>query len=185
MSAGAQLASSPEATATTVTAIPGPGGSHRDTGFDLRRPQFTAQAPATPGQTECTRNLLRTACSPSRDAGQSDALAWFNEAKAPYMAIQNALQTASTEMQAENMDGVRGACEQILSNSQRLRSTLPSPDEALTTEVEGAVDELITAANLCLGPDATSNAQALMSHVESANAHFANAQGIIENKSPQ
>ncbi|ULE33606.1 hypothetical protein [Mycobacterium sp. IDR2000157661] len=182
MSAGAQLPFSPEA-AATVTATPG-FGSNRDSGFDLRRPQFTAQAPATPGQVECIPNLSRTACPPVRDRADSAAAGWMNEAQGPYTAIQSSLQTAASEMQAQNMDGVRSACKQILSNSQRLRNTLPSPDEALTAEVEGAVSELITAANMCLGPDATSNAQALMSHVEQANAHFANAQQIMESKSP-
>ncbi|MEO3761503.1 hypothetical protein ABGB19_24895 [Mycobacterium sp. B14F4] len=183
MSAGAQLPFSPEAAASSVTATPG-FGSNRDSGFDLRRPQFTAQAPATPGQVECIPNLSRSACPPSRNVADSAAAGWLRAAQGPYTAIQSSLQTAASEMQAQNMDGVRSACQQILSNSQRLRNTLPSPDEALTAEVEGAVSELITAANMCLGPDATSNAQALMSHVEQANAHFANAQQIMESKSP-
>jgi hypothetical protein len=172
LSAGAQLANSPEAAATTVTATPW-----------MPRPQYTAEAPSVPGQTECTPNVLRRACSPSRDLEQSAALAWFNEAKSPYTAIQDAVQAATTEMQDSNMDGVRSACQQLRSSSQKLGHTLPSPDQALTAEVQGAVDELITAADLCLAPDATSNVQALMSHVEQANSHFSNAQQIIEGKS--
>jgi hypothetical protein len=183
LSAGTQLANSPEAAASTVTATPGVGSSNRDSGFDLRRPQFTAQAPATPGQVECIPNLSRTACPPSRDVGQTAAVAWFDKAKAPYFAIQNSLQTASSEMQAQNIDGVRTACQQLQSNSQRLRATLPSPDESLTAEVQGALDQLLTAADMCLAPDAASNTQAILSHVEQANTHFGNAQQIIESKS--
>jgi hypothetical protein len=176
MSAGAQLPFSPEAAATTVTATPGFGSSNRDAGFDLRRPQFTAAAPPTPGQLECVPNLSRTACPPRRDVAQMSAQAWFNEAQGPYTAIQDALQTATAEMQAQNLDGVRSACSQLRNNSQQLRKTLPSPNEKLTAEIEGAVNELTTAANMCLAPDATDNLQAIVSHVEQANAHFGAAQ---------
>jgi hypothetical protein len=178
LSAGAQLANSPEAVATTVRATPA-----------MPRPAYTAQAPQTPGQTECTPSILQQACPPSRppagssSAAPADALAWFNKAKGPFTAIQDALKTAGSAMQAQDIDGIRGACQSVLNNSQRLGNTLPSPDAGLTAEVRGAVDELTTAANLCLAPDATSNGEAIMSHVQNANAHFSNAQQIIQSKS--
>jgi hypothetical protein len=180
LSAGAQLANSPEAVATTVRATP-----------TMVRPQYTAQAPMTPGQTECDPSMLRAACSPSRPpaqlgssgSGGAGAAAWFNEAKGPFTAIQNALQTATSAMQAQDMDGVRSACQQVLNNSERLGRTLPSPNAGLTAQVQGAVDELKTAANLCLGPDTASNAESILSHVQNANSHFSAAQQIIESKS--
>jgi hypothetical protein len=176
LSAG-QLANSPEAMATTVRATP-----------TQMRPQYTAQAPMTPGQTECDPSILRRACSPSRPptgsgADGASAVAWFNKAKGPFTAVQQAIQTAGNALQAQDMDGVRSACQEVLTNSQRLGRTLPSPDAGITTEVQGAVDELTTAANLCLGADMTSNAETIMSHVQNANAHFSAAQQIIESKS--
>jgi hypothetical protein len=86
-------------------------------------------------------------------------------------------------MQAQNMDGVRTACTRVLNDSQRLGNTLPAPDAGLTTEVQGAVDELTTAANLCLAPDASSNTDGIMSHIQNANSHFSAAQQIIQSKS--
>jgi hypothetical protein len=181
LSAGAQLVNSPEAVATTVRATPAPSSL---------RPQYQAQAPQVPGQIECAPTILRAACPPLRapagSGGASDvtsALAWFNKAKAPFNAIQDALKTASSAMQTQDVDGVRSACQQLGSSSQQLGSTLPSPDSALTSEVQGAVDELTTAANMCLAPNATSNTDAIMGHVQNANSHFSNAQQIIKSKS--
>jgi hypothetical protein len=177
LSAGAQLANSPEAVATTVRATP-----------PMPRPAYTAEAPSVPGQLECTPSILMQACPPSRPPAGSnvsapaDALAWFNKAKGPFNAIQDGLQSASKAMQAQNMDGVHSACQQVLNNSQMLGNTLPSPDAGLTTEVRGAVDELTAAANLCLAPNATSNTDAIMSHVQNANSHFSAAQQIIQSK---
>ena len=178
LSAGAQLANSPEAVATTVRAVP-----------PMPRPAYTAEAPSVPGQIDCTPSIMQQACPPSRPASGSavsapaDALAWFNKAKGPFTAIQDGLQSASKAMQAQNMDGVHTACQQVLNNSQMLGNTLPSPDAGLTTEVRGAVDELTAAATMCLSPNATSNTDAIMSHVQNANAHFSAAQQIIESKS--
>lgn len=178
LSTGAQFANSPEAVATTVRATPA-----------MPRPQYTAQAPSTPGQTACTPSVLQLACPPSRPPAGSnasvaaDAMAWFNKAKGPFNAVQDGLKSAAAAMQSQDIDGVRGACTQVRNSSQELGNTLPSPDAALTGEVQGAVDELMTAADMCLAPNATSNGQAIMSHVQNANAHFANAQKIIESKS--
>lgn len=175
---GGQLTKSPEPVATTVRASP--------TG---QRPQYAAQAPETPGQLVCTPTVLQAACPPSRPpagagtGAPADAVAWFNKAKGPFNAVQDGLKSAGAAMQAQNVDGIRSACTQVRDSSQELGNTLPSPDAALTKEVRGAVDELITAADMCLAPDATSNGQAIMSHVQNANAHFSNAQQIIESKS--
>lgn len=171
---GAQLVSPPEAAATTVRATP-----------PAPRPQYTAQAPITPGQIRCSPSTLQRACSQagSGAARASAATAWFNAAKSPFNTIQLALQAAGKEAQASNVDGVRSACEQLAAGSRQLGNTLPSPDEGLTNEVQAAVDELTVASDMCLAPDAASNYQAVMSHVTAANSHFAAAQQIIEGKS--
>jgi hypothetical protein len=166
LSAGAQLVNSPEAVATTVRATPAPSSL---------RPQYQAQAPQVPGQIECAPTILRAACPPLRAPAGSGG--------ASDVTSQDALKTASSAMQTQDVDGVRSACQQLGSSSQQLGSTLPSPDSALTSEVQGAVDELTTAANMCLAPNATSNTDAIMGHVQNANSHFSNAQQIIKSKS--
>ena len=62
-----------------------------------------------------------------------------------------------------------------------VRSTLPTPARALTSEVQAIVDEIGAAASLCLnaGPNpGQGEIDAFTSHVNSAMAHYDRAQAI-------
>jgi hypothetical protein len=73
------------------------------------------------------------------------------------------------------------SCRQLQNAGQRLGATLPSPNSAVTSEVQGAVDNISTATNSC-GAFGTGQADVnqINSSVSQAMAHLDKAQQILQ-----
>ncbi|MDT5050374.1 MAG: hypothetical protein QOG75_6278 [Mycobacterium sp.] len=109
---------------------------------------------------------------------------WLSKATPPFQDIQRAGQSLSKALAANDIAGVKTACRQLNGAGQRLGATLPSPDPALTSEVQAAVDEITTGSNSCLSLDLGSAVQAdidrFSSHLKQAKAHLDRAQQIAQ-----
>jgi hypothetical protein len=72
------------------------------------------------------------------------------------------------------------ACQQMRDANQRLNATLPSPVPALTSELQGVVDEIGAASRVCLAANAgRPNIGLFKLHVNAALAHYTRAQQIV------
>jgi hypothetical protein len=85
---------------------------------------------------------------------------WTSRSMDPYTDLQNAMQSVSNVLAAHGVQGAQSACEELHGAAQRLGATLPSPDAAVTSEVQAGVDEISTASNSCLSSDLASAVQA-------------------------
>jgi len=171
VTAGTPLASSPTSTAApTVTATPWspgtpawlPPGLQAMTPPPARKPTAQVSLPSPPPQANASGS-------------------WASATQAPLHDLQNAVQALSDAMKAQDMDGVKAACGQLNNAGQRLGATLPSPERALTSEVQAAVDDIGTASNSCsaFGPSGgIGDLDAFTSTLNDAWGHLGKAQQI-------
>jgi hypothetical protein len=95
--------------------------------------------------------------------------------------IQTAMQRVMVAMSDADLAAAKAACQQMSDANQRLSATLPSPVLALTSEVQGVVDEISSATRVCLaaGPGAgQQNIGLFKLHMSAAMAHATRAQQI-------
>jgi hypothetical protein len=87
----------------------------------------------------------------------------------------------STAVNAQDAAGMTTSCQQLHNAGQRLGATLPSPNSAVTSEMQGAVDNISTATNSC---DALGTGQVDLnqfnSSINQATAHLLTAQHILQ-----
>jgi hypothetical protein len=112
---------------------------------------------------------------------------WASTAEPVYNDLQNAMRNLATAVNAGNVDGIQPACQELNGAAQRARATLPTPDPALTSEVQAAVDEITTATNSCLSIDLKSDKpipqadiDGFKSQLQQAGAHVRKAQTIVQ-----
>ena len=111
----------------------------------------------------------------------SPVLAWAAKASDASQDIQSAVQRVQGAIGAGDVAGAKAACQQMSDANQRLNATLPTPVRALTSEVQGVVDEIGAASSVCLnaGPNAgQADIDSFTSHLNAAMAHYTRAQEI-------
>jgi hypothetical protein len=111
----------------------------------------------------------------------SPVLAWAAKASDAGQDIKSAVQSVQGAIAARDIAGAKAACQQMSDANQRLNAMLPTPVRALTAEVQGIVDEIDAASDICLnaGPNAgQAEVASFTSHVNAALAHFDRAQQI-------
>jgi hypothetical protein len=111
----------------------------------------------------------------------SPVLAWAAKASDAGQDIQSAVQSVRGAIGAGDVAGAKAACQQMSNANQRLDAMLPSPVNALTSEVRGIVDEIGAASSVCLaaGPNAgQAEIDSFTSHVNAAMVHFERAEAI-------
>jgi hypothetical protein len=113
--------------------------------------------------------------------GSIPVLDWTAKASDAGQDIQSAVQRVQGAVEAGDIAGAKAACQQMSDANQRLKATLPTPVRALTSEVQGVVDEIGGASSVCLnaGPNAgQANIDSFTSHLNAAMAHYTRAQEI-------
>ena len=108
-------------------------------------------------------------------ADPTSALDYFSSLSGGYQTMQAALQNIGKALQAQDFDSVKAGCQQLRSGGQLLKSTLPSPNSRVTFRIQSAVDNIDSAADLCMGLGPTSTQADLdhmMSFIDNANADF-------------
>jgi hypothetical protein len=106
---------------------------------------------------------------------------WAAKASPVGQDIQSAVQSVRSAVGAGDVAGAKAACQQMSDANQRLNATLPAPLPALTSEVQGIVDEIDAASSVCLsaGPSAEqAEIQSFTSHLNVAMAHYIRIQQI-------
>jgi hypothetical protein len=167
---GTQVATVPSAVASTTDAtpwMPRPGGLPRTTQGWLLFPEMWSDV-ASQG----------TVRSPQES---SPVLAWAAKASDAGQDIQSAVQSVQGAIGAGDVAGAKAACQRMSNANQRLNATLPTPVRALTSEVQGVVDEIGAASSVCLnaGPNAgQADIDSFTSHLNAAMAHYTRAQEI-------
>jgi hypothetical protein len=161
---GTQVANMPSAVASTTDATP---WMPRPAGLPAFFPEMWSRV-----------SSQGTVRSPQES---SPVLAWAAKASDASQDIQSAVQRVQGAIGAGDVAGAKAACQQMSDANQRLNATLPTPVRALTSEVQGAVDEIGAASSVCLnaGPNAgQAEIDSFTSHVSAAMAHFTRAQEI-------
>lgn len=119
---------------------------------------------------------------------QNDQLAtWLSNASAPVSTIHQAESTVLDVVLAKPRDltKLEPVCPQLNDAKSALSHQLPSPDPALTAEIQQAVDSFEDAAQSCKDAVADSGEQqdtdvkALLSYLKVAEQHLSSADTII------
>jgi hypothetical protein len=125
---------------------------------------------------------MQLASSPTAVADEG----WAATSAPTYTDLQNAAQNLANAVNAGNRAGIQPACQELNGAAQRAGATLPSPDPALTSEVQAAVDEIITTTNACVSFDPQSqqlqqaDVDKAESQLKQAEAHLRKAQQIVQ-----
>ena len=108
---------------------------------------------------------------------------WYEELGKPYSAMQDSLQTIVAALDAGgDLSGIREGCRGLRSGSRQFAAVLPAPDSRATFRIEGVVDDLNNAADMCMGfgPGITwEGVQPMMSYIDDANARLRSTQQIL------
>jgi hypothetical protein len=75
---------------------------------------------------------------------------WGSRATAPFQAMQNALNSVGSAVNNSDVGALQAACRQLSSASASFAATLPSPNQALTTEARAAVGAVSALSGPCL-----------------------------------
>jgi hypothetical protein len=110
-------------------------------------PIATAQT-ATPGPVPAPPPMRVTAQAAAPSQAKSPAN-WVSRAGPPFTDIHVAAKALVATMSAQDVGGMTTSCQQLHNAGQRLGATLPSPNAAVTSEVQGAVDNISAATNSC------------------------------------
>jgi hypothetical protein len=150
---GAQLASSPMATAGTTKATPW-----------VPRPAFLGKpAPRPPSSV--------SAQGPKADAEAQAIGGWVSKASAPFVSISNSMTALGKALDANDPAAVRRGCIQLQAAGEKFAKTLPTPNDEMTTASETAVNEIAVATTACLAdpPDI----EGMAAHATEANKQLA------------
>ena len=113
--------------------------------------------------------------------GSDPVMDWVTKAQPAGQDIQSAVQRVQAAVGTGDIAGTKAACEQMSDANKRLNATLPTPVQALTSEVRDFVAEIGAASSVCLkaGPDAgQAEIDAFTEHLNAATAHYTRVQQI-------
>jgi hypothetical protein len=125
---------------------------------------------------------LANAASPLAD--------WLTKASQPISNIHRAEDEAMTALRSNkplDLEKLKNACTQLGDANGALQKVMPTPDPNLTAEVQQAVDNFETAADVCpkIKAKKDDNQQEFMSSLYDAEQHLAKADAILVKLSSQ
>jgi hypothetical protein len=123
-----------------------------------------------------TQPPLATAADPLAD--------WLTRASDPISNIHRAEDQAMTALRSNkplDLEKLKGACTQLSDANGALQKVMPTPDPNLTAEVQQAVDNFETAADVCpkIKAKKDDNQQEFMKSLYDAEQHLAKADAIL------
>src|ERR1700694_1257127 len=102
---------------------------------------------ATPGPVPAPPPMRVTGQSAPPHASSSTD--WVSRAIPPFKDIHTAVTALYSAVNVQDVGGMTTSCQQLQNAGQRLGATLPSPNPAARSEIQGAVDNVSTATNSC------------------------------------
>lgn len=110
------------------------------------------------------------------------AYAWYQKLGAPYNAMQDSLAAVGTALNTGDVDALHAACRDLRVAAGQYAALLPSPDSRATFRIQGVVDDLNAAADICMGFGPGINwegAKPMSAHIDDANARLRSAKQIL------
>jgi hypothetical protein len=135
--------------------------------------------------------VVGVATAQSSLANAANPLAdWLTRASEPMSNIHRAEDDALTALRSNkpiDFDKLKAACTQLGDADRALQNVMPTPDPNLTAEVQQAVDNFETAADVCpkIKAKKDDNQQEFMTSLYDAEQHLAKADAILVKLSSQ
>jgi hypothetical protein len=122
----------------------------------------------------------RPASSPSASAMRQ----WWSRASGHFQQSANALEAAQSAAKADDTAEIAAACQQLHdANASGLQADMPTPNPALTIAVQEMIDDIHTAAHICMSFGPTSSVDDInqfRSYLAHAGAHLQTATKIMK-----
>ena len=158
--AGAQLANSPMAIASTTQATPW-----------VPLPHFAPIHPKQPQSSVRSQGDSKTSGAEDKGSG------WVSKATKPFNTINAQMKSLYQAFGAQDIPAVQSACRGLSGAGQDLAATLPAPNDQLTAESQGLIDEIAGLSSACLAdpPDTA----AMQTHGTGVATHMENLAKLI------
>ncbi|CAN5449791.1 hypothetical protein BH09ACT7_BH09ACT7_20780 [soil metagenome] len=81
---------------------------------------------------------------------------WWSTAQQPFLDVKQAVDDTQTALDALDPQGVATACQDMHDAIVALQAELPAPDRAIDAELHAAIEDVHSAAHMCLAAEAGS-----------------------------
>ena len=142
--------------------------------------------------TSAAAAALLATCPVAAASGQTDLADWLSKAAVHVQAIHKAQTDAYTSIATRGHiddNKLKTSCDQLRAANEGLRDVMPSPNHALTVEVQQAIDNFESASESCtdyfFGAENADKLNEFWSHMQDAQQHLSSADTILVTLTPK